>query len=356
MGSSCSSSSSKNDKNKNMGSQVVNNRSNFNMNDHMEKPTNNNNASIQRPNLASESPVLKKELIFQNTNIDANAGLIQTKVNDQCNFNMNDLMEKPITNITNNINANIQQTNLASENTGLKKELSFQNPNIDPNVGLIQSKVNDAKNQKKQNVFMCPTNKHTLTCDPPYTCVICEMEKTGLACQICKFHICYEHFGINLNDFNSKSKFCLFEHPLTFNTSPTNCIKCLRKFEDGYQCTTCKSFSLCMYCLGFDPKANQVNSNKCFFQHPLTLNTSPTNCIKCLRKFEDGYQCTTCKSFSLCMYCLGLDENLYKADSSKCFFQHPLTFYTCPISISCKMLSLQILFHLYNLLEIQIPY
>ena len=110
-------------------------------------------------------------------NINKNIG--SQVVNDRSNNNMNDLLEKPTY-----IKTTIERPNLLSNNPVLKKELSFPNPNIDANAGLIQSKVNDAEIQKRQNIFMCP-NQHDLTCDPPYKCLICKLEKAGLACQMC---------------------------------------------------------------------------------------------------------------------------------------------------------------------------
>ena len=184
------------------------------------------------------------------------------------------------------------------------KEINCQKLNKKVDAEIILSKVNEAEQQKIQNILMCP-NQHALTCDPPNKCLICDKEKAGLACQICKFHMCYDCFGISLNDFNSKSKYCLFKHPITLNTSPTNCIKCLKIFEDGYKCTTCKFFSLCMYCLGFDPNLYKADSSKCFFQHPLTFYSSPIfiSCIICKEQFSNGLKCSVCKSYFLCITC-----------------------------------------------------
>ena len=184
----------------------------------------------------------------------------------------------------------------------VKIEIKSQNPNFDVNAKLILNKVNDEEQQKKQNIFLCP-NKHTLNCDPSFKCVSCEKKKAGLACQMCRYHLCYDCFGINLNYFNSKSKYCLFEHPLTFNTSPTNCIKCLKKFDDGYKCIICKSFSLCMFCLGFNPNLCKADSSKCFFEHPLTFYGFRISCIICKEQFSNGLKCSVCKSYFICITC-----------------------------------------------------
>ena len=213
--------------------------------------------------------------------------------------------KNPVVSCSKNENKpNIETHNLPSKNPVVKEKLSFQNPNNNANAGLIRSNVNDAENQRSQNIFMCP-NKHALTCDPTHKCVICEKEMAGLGCQKCKYHICYDCFGINLNEFNSKSRYCLFEHPLTFNTSPDNCIKCLQKFDDGYKCKTCKSFSLCKYCLGFDPNLYKADSSKCFFQHPLEFYTSPISisCIICEEQLSNGLKCSVCRSYFVCLTC-----------------------------------------------------
>ena len=104
--------------------------------------------------------------------------------NDPSNFKMIDLLEKSTI-----LHAKIERHIFSSKPP--QKDESNQKEEY------IQNKVNDAEYQKRLNIFKCP-NQHDLTCNTPYKCVICPFEKVGLACQICRYHICYDCFGINI--------------------------------------------------------------------------------------------------------------------------------------------------------------
>ena len=158
------------------------------------------------------------------------------------------------------------------------------------------------KIELKDYNFVCPSG-HTLECDPSYLCLKCGIQKPGLACQICKFHVCYSCFGVDLGNFNSKSEYCLLRHQLKFNHSPLNCIKCDIKFDDGLACVTCKLFYICRSCLGFDRSAFKPNSTQCFFEHALIFTGVPIKCIYCEAEFPNGLKCSICQTYFICISC-----------------------------------------------------
>lgn len=254
-----------------------------------------------------------------------------------------DKLKKTETIFSNNFDASLSLRLKSPIGRGEKDSCNFNNDEIDEKASnALDQKMFDNQSdletietiRKRNNIFLCP-NKHPLLCNCSAKCAQCSQLKIGLACQKCKFHLCYECFGIDLNALNSISKKCIIEHPLNFKISSISCIKCGKNYEDGYKCSICKSFSLCIYCLGYNPENYALKSKCCMLDHPLNKSSQPLNCFNCRKSSKDGLACSLCKTYSLCPDCIEFDP--YSFDSNlKCrFFRHPLIFHSTPLT--CRL-------------------
>ena len=156
-----------------------------------------------------------------------------------------------------------------------------------------------------------PCNNDMVGCTCKFACVRCgNQEKNGLQCEICSlFFLCIECSG-----YEFKEKFCLFDHPLIWQSSNLpKCVKC-QKASKGLQCAECPSFCLCLDCSGF-----KINQNSCLFDHTLTWSASPIMCFICEglsniehqsnnsnseKEGEKGLKCSSCLNFEVCLECL----------------------------------------------------